>query len=111
MAPPGNISAYQASLDSAQTCPASQGRSRNTAASPVVLKYVELDHVVPKNPAGPTLEVVTNYCPVLDRFLERNPEYLPLIDADKPGKWHKDVSEEKDPGAATAGQPAEGTPR
>jgi uncharacterized protein len=136
---------------------------------------VELDHVVPKNPAAQTLEVVrdpdnrfyelrvggqfggivvyepadhryvlthtfiaegyrgrglsqvllrgvlddlrarhitvTNYCPVLDRFLARNPEYLPLIDADRPGKWHRDPGAKKDSGAAAAGQPTEGTPR
>jgi len=27
---------------------------------------------------------VTNYCPVLDRFVEKNPEYATLIDSDKP---------------------------
>jgi hypothetical protein len=32
---------------------------------------------------------VTNYCPVLDRFIDANPEYLPLIDAAHPGKWVK----------------------
>lgn len=32
---------------------------------------------------------VTNYCPVLDRFLEKNPEYIPLIDSRNPGSWPK----------------------
>jgi hypothetical protein len=32
---------------------------------------------------------VTNYCPVLDRFLDRNPEYIPLIDSRNPGSWAK----------------------
>jgi uncharacterized protein len=27
---------------------------------------------------------VPNYCPVLDRFIEKNPEYAPLIDSGKP---------------------------
>jgi predicted GNAT family acetyltransferase len=31
--------------------------------------------------------MVTNYCPVLDRFIEKNPEYAPLIDSGKPGNW------------------------
>jgi len=26
----------------------------------------------------------TNYCPVLDRFIQKNPEYIPLIDAGLP---------------------------
>lgn len=30
---------------------------------------------------------VTNYCPVLDRFLEKNPEYITLIDPVMPGTW------------------------
>ena len=28
---------------------------------------------------------VTNYCPVLDRFIEKNPGYVPLIDSGNPG--------------------------
>jgi len=32
---------------------------------------------------------VTNYCPVLDRFIEKNPGYAPLIDSDNPGNWPK----------------------
>lgn len=31
----------------------------------------------------------TNYCPILDRFIEKNSEYIPLIDPGKPGKWPK----------------------
>jgi predicted GNAT family acetyltransferase len=33
---------------------------------------------------------VTNFCPVVERFISRNPEYLPLIDAARPGRWAKD---------------------
>lgn len=32
---------------------------------------------------------VTNFCPVVDRFIDANPEYLPLIDPIHPGKWAK----------------------
>ena len=32
---------------------------------------------------------VTNYCPILDRFIEKNSEYIPLIDPGQPGKWPK----------------------
>jgi hypothetical protein len=32
---------------------------------------------------------VTNYCPVLDRFIEKNPGYAPLIDSGNPGNWPK----------------------
>lgn len=32
---------------------------------------------------------VTNYCPILDRFIEKNPEYIRLIDPSQPGKWPK----------------------
>ena len=32
---------------------------------------------------------VTNYCPVLHRFIERNPGYVPLIDSGNPGNWPK----------------------
>jgi predicted GNAT family acetyltransferase len=28
---------------------------------------------------------MTNFCPILDRFIEKNPEYLPLIDSGHPG--------------------------
>jgi predicted GNAT family acetyltransferase len=31
----------------------------------------------------------TNYCPVLDRFIEKNPEYAPLIDSGNPGNGPK----------------------
>ncbi|WP_051854356.1 MULTISPECIES: GNAT family N-acetyltransferase [unclassified Streptomyces] len=30
---------------------------------------------------------ITNYCPVVDRFIERNPEYEKLIDPGHPGSW------------------------
>lgn len=32
---------------------------------------------------------LTNYCPVLDRFIEKNPEYISLIDPGNPGRWPK----------------------
>jgi hypothetical protein len=32
---------------------------------------------------------VTNYCPVLDRFIGKNPEYAPLIDSGNPGNSPK----------------------
>ena len=32
---------------------------------------------------------VTNYCLVLDRFIEKNPGYVPLIDSGNPGNWPK----------------------
>ena len=34
---------------------------------------------------------VTNYCLVLDRFIEKSPGYAPLIDSGNPGKWPKSV--------------------
>jgi predicted GNAT family acetyltransferase len=30
---------------------------------------------------------ITNYCPVVDRFIEENPGYEQLIDLDHPGNW------------------------
>lgn len=45
---------------------------------------------------------VTNYCPVLDHFIEKNPGYISLIDPGKPGTWpksHRDTA--ADPPAAT----------
>lgn len=41
---------------------------------------------------------VTNYCPVLDRFIEKNPQYAPLIDSGNPGNRPK--SDRNAPGAA-----------
>jgi len=32
---------------------------------------------------------MTNYCPALDRFIEKNPGYAPLIDSGNPGNWPK----------------------
>jgi len=32
---------------------------------------------------------VTNYCPVLDRFIENNPGYAPLTDSGNPRNWAK----------------------
>ena len=45
---------------------------------------------------------VTNYCPVLDHFIEKNPGYISLIDPGKPGTWpksHRDTA--ADPPATT----------
>ena len=33
---------------------------------------------------------ITNFCPVVHRFLQKNPEYLPLIDQAHPGQWPED---------------------
>jgi hypothetical protein len=30
---------------------------------------------------------ITNYCPVVDRFIEENPGYEQLIDLEHPGNW------------------------
>ena len=32
---------------------------------------------------------VTNYCPVVGRFVEAHPEYKPVIDAEHPGRWRR----------------------
>ena len=32
---------------------------------------------------------ITNYCPVVDRFIEENPEYVQLIDRTHPGNWER----------------------
>jgi len=31
---------------------------------------------------------VANYCPVRDRFIEKNRGYASLIDSANPGNWH-----------------------
>ncbi len=36
---------------------------------------------------------VTNFCPVVHRFLQKNPEYLPLIDPAHPGQWPQDQAD------------------
>jgi predicted GNAT family acetyltransferase len=43
-----------------------------------VLEDVEQRHIT-----------VTNRCPVLDRFIDKNPGYAPLIDSGNPGNWPK----------------------
>lgn len=30
---------------------------------------------------------ISNYCPVVDRFIRKNPEYLSLVDAKHSGTW------------------------
>ncbi|MFF7680611.1 GNAT family N-acetyltransferase [Actinacidiphila glaucinigra] len=30
---------------------------------------------------------ISNYCPVVDRFMRKNPEYISLIDAEHSGTW------------------------
>ena len=32
---------------------------------------------------------VTNYCPVVGRFVDAHPEYRPVIDAEHPGRWRR----------------------
>jgi predicted GNAT family acetyltransferase len=47
---------------------------------------------------------MTNYCPVLERFIAKNPEYAALIDSGQPGTWPR-----ASPGSAAssaAGAPA-----
>jgi hypothetical protein len=34
-------------------------------------------------------QTITNYCPVLDRFIEKHPEYVALIDEHNPGTWSR----------------------
>lgn len=53
---------------------------RGRGWSTVLIRYV-LDDLAAK---GAT---ITNYCPVVDRFIEENPGYEQLIDADHPGSW------------------------
>lgn len=43
---------------------------------------------------------LTNYCPVVDHFIEKNPEYIPLIDSGMPGGWPRNRRD------AAAGSPA-----
>jgi predicted GNAT family acetyltransferase len=33
---------------------------------------------------------ITNFCPVVHRFLQKNPEYLELVDPAHPGQWPED---------------------
>ena len=37
---------------------------------------------------------ITNYCPVVDRFIEENPGYAQLIDLDHPGNWGRSGRQE-----------------
>jgi uncharacterized protein len=30
---------------------------------------------------------MTNTCPIVDRFIQKNPQYAGLLDADRPGTW------------------------
>lgn len=32
---------------------------------------------------------LTNYCPVVGRFVDAHPEYMPVIDAEHPGRWRR----------------------
>lgn len=32
---------------------------------------------------------VTNYCPVVGRFVDTHPEYKPVIDTEHPGRWRR----------------------
>lgn len=40
---------------------------------------------------------VTNYCPVVGRFVDRHAEYGPVIDAGQPGRWRRSKSDVNDP--------------
>jgi len=55
-----------------------RGRGLSWALMRSVLEDVKQRHIT-----------VTNYCPVLARFIEKNPEYAPLIDSGNPGNWPK----------------------
>jgi predicted GNAT family acetyltransferase len=57
---------------------ACRGRGLSWALMRSVLEDVKQRHIT-----------VTNYCPVLDRFIEKIPEYAPLIDSGNPGNWPK----------------------
>ena len=55
-----------------------RGRGLSRALMRGVLEDVKQRHIT-----------VTNYCPVLDRFIDKNPGYAPLIDSGNPGNWPK----------------------
>jgi hypothetical protein len=59
--------------------PPGRGRELSRALMRGVLEDLKQRHIT-----------VTNYCPVLDRFIEKNPGYAPLIDSGNPGNWPKD---------------------
>ena len=40
---------------------------------------------------------VTNYCPVVGRFVDRHVEYGPVIDTGHPGRWRRSKSDLNDP--------------
>ena len=47
-------------------------------------------------------ETITNYCPVLDRFIEKHPEYVTLIDERNPGTWSRHDHEARAAANSTA---------
>lgn len=55
-----------------------RGRSLST-----LLVRTALDDI---RTAGAT---VTNYCPVVGRFVDAHPEYRSVIDAEHPGRWRR----------------------
>ena len=58
--------------------PAGRGRGLSRALMRGVLEDVKQRHIT-----------VTKHCPVLDRFIEKDPGYAPLIDSGNPGNWPK----------------------
>lgn len=40
---------------------------------------------------------VTNYCPVVGRFVDRHSEYVPVIDSTHPGRWRRSKADQTDP--------------
>jgi uncharacterized protein len=43
---------------------------------------------------------VTNYCPVVGRFIDKHSEYAQLIDVGQPGRWRRSKEDQQ-----TSGQP------
>jgi len=70
--------AWAALPRAAIACLASYGQPGRSRRIRGVLEDVEQRHIT-----------VTNYCPILDRFSEKNPGYAPLIDSGNPGNWPK----------------------
>ena len=44
-----------------------------------------------------TAGAVTNYCPVVGRFVDRHVEYAQVIDTRHPGRWRRSKSDLNDP--------------
>lgn len=48
---------------------------------------------------------LTNYCPVIDGFIERHPEYISLIDEHNPGNWSRRDHQSRSAGTPTTLRP------